>query len=67
MHRPLGRAALLVFAPFAFAGAQAHCLARLAARFHKQSLCSGFSRLGGFRSCAQSLQSHRCGVIVAWL
>jgi len=42
MHRPLGRAALVVYAPFSLAVARLHCIARWAAR--------SFARLGR-RAC----------------
>jgi len=76
MYRPLGRAWLVVYAPFSLrplrglpsvAGAQAHCLARLAARFHKQSCRAGFGTRRAFAFRTPSLQTHRCDVIVAWL
>jgi len=55
----------VVFAPFAFAGTQAHCLARLAARFYKQSCRAGFGTRRAFAFRTPSLQNQRCGVIVA--
>jgi len=59
MHRPLGRATLLVYSPFASAWASAHCHARLAARFHKQSCRAGFGTRRAFAFRTPSLQNHR--------
>ncbi|OIO39735.1 MAG: hypothetical protein AUJ72_00115 [Candidatus Omnitrophica bacterium CG1_02_46_14] len=51
MHRPLGRAWLVVYAPFSLAVARLHCIARWAAR--------SFARLGR-RACRLGRQHFLC-------
>ena len=51
MHRPLGRAWLVVYAPFSLAVARLHCIARWAAR--------SFARLGR-RACWLGRQHFLC-------